>query len=313
MSHYPHPHGSVVQHSIRRPPHLESGKKMQTFDVLTYVAHTLRAGERVAVASILCVAVEIMLPYGKVSFASRARGILFHICYLFIGGLFFELYHSVIVALHIRPLFSISLDGVLDSPRPVWHATGIALAIAGAILIGDLLYYWFHRAQHTFGFLWRFHQVHHSIREMNVWNCNMHVSEELLRPLVVTLPMALLIDFHPPFLWSLIGMVILIQGTFEHADTRISFGPISYLFPDNRFHRIHHSVELRHYNRNFAAVVTLWDVLFGTAHFPKKGEWPEVGLDYTDEPDGLVDYLLMPFTVRLPATAVQDPSPRRTE
>ncbi|WP_233800096.1 sterol desaturase family protein [Paraburkholderia sp. HP33-1] len=286
---------------------------MQMLDVLTYFAHTLRAGERTAVAAILCVAIEIMLPLGKVSFASRARGIMFHICYLFIGGIFFEGYQSLIAALHIRPLFSISLDGVLNSPQPVWRAAGIALAFAAAIVMGDFLYYWFHRAQHTFGFLWRFHQVHHSIREMNVWNSNMHVSEELLRPLVVTLPMALLIDFHPPFLWSVVGMVILIQGTFEHADTRISFGPLSYLFADNRFHRIHHSVELRHYNRNFAAVVTLWDVLFGTAHFPKKGEWPEVGLDYTNEPNGLIQYLLMPFTVSLPVPAAKDPSPGSTE
>ncbi|SIT42816.1 Fatty acid hydroxylase [Paraburkholderia ribeironis] len=286
---------------------------MQEFDVLAYIAHTLRSGERVVVASILCLAVELVLPHGRVSFASRARGFVFRICYLIIGGLFAEGYASAIGALHIRPLFSIPISGVLDAPQPVWRAVNIALAIVGAIVIGDFLYYWFHRAQHTFGFLWRFHQVHHSIREMNVWNANMHISEELLRPLVVTLPMALLIDFHPPFLWSLVGMLILIQGTFEHADTRVSLGPLSYLFADNRFHRIHHSIELRHYNRNFAAVVTLWDVLFGTAHFPKKGEWPKVGLDYTDEPNRLVDYLIMPFTVSPPATVAQDQSARSSE
>jgi sterol desaturase/sphingolipid hydroxylase (fatty acid hydroxylase superfamily) len=286
---------------------------MQAFDVLTYAAHTLRTGERVAVASTLCLAVELMLPRGSTSLASRVRGILFRICYLVVGGFFAEGYQSVIAALGIQPFFSISIDGMLDAPQPALRVASIALAIAAAILIGDFLYYWFHRAQHTFGFLWRFHQVHHSIREMNVWNANMHVSEELLRPLVVTLPMALLIDFHPPFLWSLVGMLILIQGTFEHADTRVSFGPLAYLFADNRFHRIHHSVELRHYNRNFAAVVTLWDVLFGTAHFPKKDEWPEVGLDYTDEPNGLVDYLLMPFTVSPPATVAQNESVPRSE
>lgn len=285
---------------------------MQAFDVFTYVAHTLRAGERVAVASILCLALEMMLPHGRASRASRVRGILFRICYLIIGGLFLEGYQFAIAALQIRPLFSISIDGILDVSQPGWRVVGIALIFAGAILIGDFLYYWYHRAQHTFGFLWRFHQVHHSIREMNAWNANMHVSEELLRPLAVMLPMALLIDFHPPFLWSLVGMLMLIQGTFEHADTRVSFGPLSYLFADNRFHRIHHSVEVRHFNRNFAACVTLWDVLFGTAYFPKKGEWPKVGLDYTDEPNRLVDYLLMPFTVSPPVIIVaQDqPAPR---
>jgi sterol desaturase/sphingolipid hydroxylase (fatty acid hydroxylase superfamily) len=286
---------------------------MQAFDVFTYVAHTLRSGERVAAASTLCLAIEMMLPRGSTSIASRVRGILFRIFYLIVGGLFYEGYQSAIAALHIRPFFSISIDGILGAPHPAWHVAGIAFAFAGTILIGDFLYYWYHRAQHTFGFLWRFHQVHHSIREMNAWNANMHVSEELLRPLVVTLPMALLIDFHPPFLWSMIGMLMLIQGTFEHADTRVSFGPLSYLFADNRFHRIHHSIEVRHYNRNFSACVTLWDVLFRTAYFPKKHEWPKVGLDYTDEPNRLVDYLMMPFTVSPPATVAQEEPVLRSE
>ena len=64
---------------------------------------------------------------------------------------------------------------------------------------------------------------------------------------------------------------------------------------DNQFHRIHHSLEERHFNRNFGTITPLWDVLFGTACFPKAGEWPKVGLADVPEPKTLREYLLMPF------------------
>lgn len=64
---------------------------------------------------------------------------------------------------------------------------------------------------------------------------------------------------------------------------------------DNRLHRIHHSREERHINHNFATRTPIWDVLFGTAYFPRRDEWPAVGLMDTDEPRTLRDYLLLPF------------------
>jgi sterol desaturase/sphingolipid hydroxylase (fatty acid hydroxylase superfamily) len=50
-----------------------------------------------------------------------------------------------------------------------------------AAFVSDLFYYWFHRAQHALGLLWRFHAVHHSIEELNCFNEWHHVSEAATR------------------------------------------------------------------------------------------------------------------------------------
>jgi sterol desaturase/sphingolipid hydroxylase (fatty acid hydroxylase superfamily) len=67
------------------------------------------------------------------------------------------------------------------------------------------------------------------------------------------------------------------------------------LIADNRFHRIHHSVDPHHFDKNFGAGTTIWDQLFGTAHFPAADEWPDTGIADHPETRRLSDYLWGPF------------------
>jgi sterol desaturase/sphingolipid hydroxylase (fatty acid hydroxylase superfamily) len=74
---------------------------------------------------------------------------------------------------------------------------------------------------------------------------------------------------------------------------------------DNRFHRLHHSVEERHFDKNFGLTTPLWDLLFGTLCVPAKDEWPETGLADQPEVGGLADFLWRPFTrAARPATSL---------
>jgi sterol desaturase/sphingolipid hydroxylase (fatty acid hydroxylase superfamily) len=43
-------------------------------------------------------------------------------------------------------------------------------------------------------------------------------------------------------------------------------------------HRIHHSREPQHRDRNLAFIFPLWDVLFGTYYHPHPTEYPATGL-----------------------------------
>jgi sterol desaturase/sphingolipid hydroxylase (fatty acid hydroxylase superfamily) len=43
-------------------------------------------------------------------------------------------------------------------------------------------------------------------------------------------------------------------------------------------HRIHHSVNAEHHNRNFADVLPIFDIVFGTYHRPIGEERPAAGL-----------------------------------
>jgi sterol desaturase/sphingolipid hydroxylase (fatty acid hydroxylase superfamily) len=85
------------------------------------------------------------------------------------------------------------------------------------------------------------------------------------------------------------------HGLFEHSCTKINLGAFRNVVADNRFHRIHHSIEAQHWNKNFGAFTSIWDRIFGTAHFPKPDEWPETGVAGEKEPMTIREFLFMPF------------------
>jgi sterol desaturase/sphingolipid hydroxylase (fatty acid hydroxylase superfamily) len=93
-------------------------------------------------------------------------------------------------------------------------------------------------------------------------------------------------------------ILLQLQASFIHSSSRIDLGPLRLFLCDNRFHRIHHSVEERHFDKNFGAFTTLWDRLFGTAWFPEKDEWPETGLAEIDQPRSLRRWFDLPARLR---------------
>ena len=99
----------------------------------------------------------------------------------------------------------------------------------------------------------------------------------------------------------MVGLFMWLHIVWIHSPTRANFGPLRAWFVDNRYHRIHHSLEERHFDRNFGAFTTLWDRLFGTHHAPAPGEWPEVGLAEISEPANVREWLVQPL--RQPADA----------
>ena len=84
---------------------------------------------------------------------------------------------------------------------------------------------------------------------------------------------------------------MLVATQITHANTRIGFGPFRYILSEPMYHRIHHSVERKHWDKNFAFKFPVWDMLFGTAHFPETDEFPRTGLDYMREPRSVGQYL----------------------
>ncbi|GEP55633.1 sterol desaturase family protein [Reyranella soli] len=194
-----------------------------------------------------------------------------------------------------KPLAFLDLSPLTTSSDIWTRIVGYTIATFGIACVSDFFYYWMHRAQHRFGWFWRFHRVHHSIGEMSATNSYHHVFEDLFQFVAVTIPMSFLLGVASgPVPWLVI-VVLNTHSYFIHSNARLNIGPLRYVFSDNRVHRIHHSIEERHLNRNFSTTTPLWDVLFGTAYFPRHDEWPAVGLADIAEPKTVSQYLLMPF------------------
>jgi sterol desaturase/sphingolipid hydroxylase (fatty acid hydroxylase superfamily) len=187
-----------------------------------------------------------------------------------------------------HPMVRLDLQRLTAWAGPAAGAVSILLSAAFA----DLVFYWFHRAQHAWPWLWRFHATHHSVRDMSAVNSYHHASEVVIRFVMTALPLS--------WLSLQAADIPLLVGAFElqvvaiHSPAKFHLGPLRRVLADNRFHRIHHSLEERHFDKNFAANFSLWDVLFGTAYFPAADEWPDTGLAETPEPTSIKDWLLMP-------------------
>lgn len=267
--------------------------------MMTYALQLLHAvldyGWRIFYASMIFFAAEMIFGRNSYTLMSRLKAAWYWLVYIVITVLFYSAFNRIWHSLGIKPWLSVDLSGWSRSGNRGLQALGWIVVPVTVVVISEFFYYWFHRLQHRSAFLWTFHSEHHSLREMSAWNSNHHFTEELFRIPFVTIPMSLLFHFDtgfaPAIVWVLIGM----QGQFEHSHTRLNLGWLRYVIADNRYHRIHHSVETRHYNRNFGSFTSIWDHLFGTAHFPAADEWPDTGIDAHGEPRKLSEFLFRPW------------------
>lgn len=246
-------------------------------------------------SSTFCFLLELLRPANNYSIASRVRGAYFWLVYILITTTFLTVFNGFWKSLGLNSLITVNLSWFSSSEYFPLKVIGW-FAVAGVMpTISDFFYYWFHRLQHSNSFLWRFHAVHHSLREMNSWNNNHHFTEEIFRIPFVFIPLSLFFQGDPGYVPAIIIYILRIQGQFEHSSTKFNLGILRYIIPDNRYHRIHHSIEQKHWNKNFGFSTPLWDIIFGTVWFPQQNEWPNVGLPKIDEPKTLPDFLWRPF------------------
>jgi sterol desaturase/sphingolipid hydroxylase (fatty acid hydroxylase superfamily) len=133
-----------------------------------------------------------------------------------------------------------------------------------ALIFADLCYYLWHRAGHQFGFLWAIHGVHHQHEQLN--------STVGLRLEWFADPFAGLFFLAMPLLGcdSLAGYAMIAVLSLYTLTThspilnRWNLG----LFVSGASHGAHHSRDLRFAGKNFGAMLTIWDRLFGTYQAP---------------------------------------------
>jgi sterol desaturase/sphingolipid hydroxylase (fatty acid hydroxylase superfamily) len=76
-------------------------------------------------------------------------------------------------------------------------------------------------------------------------------------------------------LWTIFSQVM---SNLQHSHLRTSFGPLNRIVMAGAMHHIHHSAELKHRDRNFGAMLCLFDWIFRTAYVPEPGETFRLGL-----------------------------------
>ena len=154
----------------------------------------------------------------------------------------------------------------------------VLLQVLTAILVGEFFFWFHHFARHKIRVLWLFHSVHHSQKDLNVFTDDRnHVIDLIVGPILTFIPFYM---FQVPNLYAVavIGLYNSIHSRFVHANVKINLGWLGWLLTSPQFHRVHHSHEVQHADKNFGGFLSIFDYLFGTA-CPSRIVYPETGID----------------------------------
>ena len=138
------------------------------------------------------------------------------------------------------------------------------------ILVIDFGEYWRHRFQHRLGWWWALHSLHHDQRQMTLWSDDRnHVVDDILAAAWAG-TIAMLIGVTPGE-FPLVMIVFRLIESLSHTNFRAGFGRVGgMLLVGPQYHRLHHAIEHarppfeRARGCNFAVILPIWDVIFGT-------------------------------------------------
>ena len=131
------------------------------------------------------------------------------------------------------------------------------------LVVAEFGLYWAHRIAHEWMPLWWFHAVHHSSRKLWFFNTGRFHIIDTLKSMIFSAPLLALAGApRDVVLWF--GAITAYIGFLTHANIRMRFGWLNYIFNTPGLHRWHHSMDLREGNKNYGENLMIWDLIFGT-------------------------------------------------
>lgn len=168
-----------------------------------------------------------------------------------------------------------------------------------AFLLMDLTFYYWHRANHRFPFLWRFHNAHHIDPDLDVSTAfRFHFGEILLsagfRAIQVTL-----IGVSA---WTYVVYELVFQANtlFHHSNLKLPLWlerRLNWILVTPRMHGIHHSQIQQETDSNWSVVFPWWDRWHRTLRLNIPQSVIKIGVPayMAPEDNQLRHILLMPF------------------
>ena len=139
-----------------------------------------------------------------------------------------------------------------------------------------------HIMMHRFDFLWKFHKVHHSVKEMGfAAHFHYHWMENILYKPLKVFAVMLIGGFEPEQAY-LIHFLTITIGHLNHSNIKLSYGPLKYVFNNPIMHLHHHaSASSNNFKTgvNFAISLSIWDYIFKTNYIPNENGNTKLGYE----------------------------------
>jgi len=173
------------------------------------------------------------------------------------------------------------------------------------VLLSDLCIYWGHRLEHSVGFLWRFHSIHHSAEHLDWLAAHReHPIDTIYTMGLVNLP-AFVVGFP---LETIAGLIAFrgIWAIYIHSNVRLPLpGFLRVLLGAPELHHWHHDRDRD--AGNYANISPLMDWIFGTYRCPDH-EPEHFGLR-EPIPRSYLGQIVHPFLPRRTAQAAPQAAP----
>jgi sterol desaturase/sphingolipid hydroxylase (fatty acid hydroxylase superfamily) len=174
---------------------------------------------------------------------------------------------------------------------PVWSQFLLLFVVA------DFIQWNVHRWLHYSPWLWEFHKVHHSVEQMGfAAHLRYHWMETIIYKSVQYIPLSMigfgLDDFF------ILHLVTILIGHLNHANVKITYGPLKYVLNNPVMHLWHHAkdVPAGTHGVNYGISLSLWDYLFGTAYIPNQNANEPLGFeDHETFPKSFFQQLTHPW------------------
>lgn len=178
----------------------------------------------------------------------------------------------------LSPLLIVPITAFAAYQSPDWRPESLSglWGIALDLVILDLWIYIWHRLAHQVPFLWRFHEVHHLDRFLDVSSAvRFHFGEVILSALARG---AIVFSLDVNLVSVLIfDAMVLLGAAFHHSNVALPGKlerTLRWVIVTPSHHWVHHHAIRADTDSNYGTVLTLWDRLFGT--FSKTERWADM-------------------------------------
>jgi len=197
--------------------------------------------------------------------------------------MFFNFFLFVIAISGFYKLLHVSFEsiGIKDSSLALFNPSGwpMWLQLVVFFIVLDFVQWFTHTLLHKYPFLWKFHKVHHSVKEMGfAAHLRYHWMENILYKPLKTFAVMILFGFEPEQAY-IVHFIAITIGHFNHSNIKITWGPLKYIINNPVMHLYHHAYDLPEgrYGVNFGISLSLWDYIFGTNYIPEDSGMIKLG------------------------------------
>ena len=177
-------------------------------------------------------------------------------------------------------LLSLPVSSFLSSLNGVPTVLVATLFTVVFFTFDDFTKYWVHRWMHKWPILWALHKVHHSAETLNpITVYRTHPLEGILFSLRGAFSQGIVISMFFFIFGDKVDLVTILGVNFLVFSFHVAGSNLRHSHIDIKYwswlekllispaqHQLHHSLDERHYDKNFGAALAIWDWIFGSLH-----------------------------------------------